>query len=52
MSDFRFGDDYRLNFDEEHQGDDYCPGWDSIDWDKVDWVEIEYVMFEKVRDAS
>lgn len=52
MSAFRFGDDYRLNFDDEHQGDDYLASMDIIDWDKVDWVEIEVVKFEKVRDAS
>lgn len=47
MSAFRFGDDYRLNFDESHQGDDYLPSWDEIDWSKVDWVEIEGEKFEK-----
>lgn len=50
MSAFRFGDDYRLNLDESHQGDDYLPSWDEIDWSNVDWVEIEGERFEAVRD--
>lgn len=48
MSDFRFGDDYRLNCDMEHQDEGYCYGWDSVDWAKVEWVEIEGTRFEKV----
>ena len=47
MSDFRFGDDYRLNIDWEHQEPDFCFGWDCIDWDKVEWVEIEGEKYSK-----
>lgn len=43
MSDYRFGDDYKLNYDHEHQnaGDDY----DHVDWNTVKWVEIDGAMF-------
>lgn len=47
MSDFRFGDDYRLNIDWEHQAPDFCFGWDDIDWDHVEWVEIDSVKYIK-----
>lgn len=44
MSDYRFGDDYRLNYD--HRGD--RPDDDRIDWDAVQWVEIDSTMFVRV----
>lgn len=49
MSDFRFGDDYRLNFDDKHQVKDWQYGWDEIDWTKVEWVEVDSVMFRRER---
>lgn len=47
MSDYRFGDDYKLNYDHEHQnaGDDY----DHVDWNTVKWVEIDGAMFVMER---
>lgn len=47
MSDYRFGDDYRLNYDHERQntGDDY----DYVDWNTVEWVEIDGAMFVAER---
>lgn len=45
MSDYRFGDDYRLNYD--HRG--YSPDDDCIDWDAVQWVEIDSTMFVRGR---
>lgn len=45
MSDYRFGDDYRLNYD--HRGDN--PDDDCIDWDAVQWVEIDSTMFVRGR---
>lgn len=45
MSDYRFGDDYRLNYD--HRG--YNPDDDCIDWDAVQWVEIDSTMFVRER---
>ena len=47
MSDFRFGDDYKLNFDREHQAEGWDYVYDEIDWDKVEWVEIDGCMFRK-----
>lgn len=52
MSDFRFGGDYRLNYDHSGQKvseetDPYA--WDEIDWDSVEWVEIEGVEFRQKR---
>lgn len=46
MSDYRFGDDYRLNYD--HRGDN--PDDDCIDWDAVQWVEVDSTMF--VREST
>lgn len=45
MSDYRFGDDYRLNYD--HRGDK--PDDDCVDWDAVQWVEIDGTMFVRGR---
>lgn len=45
MSDYRFGDDYRLNYD--HRG--YNPDDDCIDWDAVQWIEIDSTMFVRGR---
>ena len=47
MSDYRFDDDYKLNYDHEHQnaGDDY----DHVDWNTVEWVEIDGAMFVAER---
>lgn len=53
MSDFRFGsNDYRMNIDWEHQGDDFDFGWDGVDWSKVEWVEIDGTKFENVDDTK
>lgn len=43
MSDCRFGDDCKLNYDHGHQnaGD----GYDHVDWNTVKWVEIDGAMF-------
>lgn len=45
MSDYRFGDDYRLNYD--HSGN--SPDDDCIDWDAVQWIEIDSTMFVRGR---
>lgn len=49
MSDYRFGDDYRLNIDLDHQAKGWCYGYDEPDWGAVEWVEIEAVEFVKRR---
>lgn len=48
MSDFRFGDDYGLNYypPEASNGDG------SVDWDKVESVEIEYDVYVKERTTT
>lgn len=45
MSNFRFGDDYRLNYYPQEASD----GWDGVDWDKVESVEIECDVYVKER---
>lgn len=50
MSDYRFGCDYRLNYDKSRQGEE--PEGYGVNWDSVGWVEIDGTMFVAERTCT